>query len=109
MRRVEDLVPLHAQPDQGIHVEESPIAQLLIRRPPVGQPIVLQIQHIVQRVDDRDSVRPPPRSIAPAISRLAPRTVAQQFVEHRLVAMSRQNRLALRSIPAQAGATSCRR
>ena len=50
MRLFKHMLPLHAQPDQRIHIEEPPIAQLLVRRLPVRQPIVLLIQKIIQRI-----------------------------------------------------------
>ena len=35
---------LHAQADQRIHVEETPVPKLLVGGAPIGQPIVLLIQ-----------------------------------------------------------------
>ena len=47
----EDVGALDAQPDQRVDVEEAPVAEFLIGSAPVGQPVILQVEKFVQRVD----------------------------------------------------------
>src|ERR1700722_4716533 len=47
----EDMRPLHAQTDQRIDVEETPVAEFLVGGAPERQPVVLQIQNVIQCID----------------------------------------------------------
>jgi hypothetical protein len=42
---------LHAQTREIVDVEETPVVDLVEGRPPVGQPIRLQVQQLVQTVE----------------------------------------------------------
>ena len=46
----EDPLVLHAQADQGVDVEEAPIAEIAAGRAPERQPIVLALEQRVKRV-----------------------------------------------------------
>ncbi len=50
VRLLKDMLPLHAQADQRVHVEEAAVPKLLVGRLPVSKPVVLLIQKIVERV-----------------------------------------------------------
>ena len=48
--RLEDGLVFHPQPGERLDVEEPAVGQFLGRRPPVGQPVVLLAEQLVERV-----------------------------------------------------------
>ena len=51
MRLFEDVLPLHPEADQRVHVEEAAVPEFLVRGAPEGETEVLRGQHLVQRID----------------------------------------------------------
>ena len=51
VRLGKDLRRLHAQADQVVHVEEAAVVDLLRRSAPVGQPVWLHVQELMQRIE----------------------------------------------------------
>ena len=90
MSLFKDDLPLRAQSDQRVHVEEAPVAKLLVRALPIRQAVVLLIQKFVQQIGIGVHF------LNAAIDRLAGKRLLsakplQQPADHDLVTVSRQH------------------
>ena len=47
---IEHVLPLHAQADEAVDGEESPVVELFLRAAPVFEPVVLALQQQVEGV-----------------------------------------------------------
>src|SRR5438105_2660512 len=50
VRLLEDVLSLHAQSNQRVHIEESPVPKLLVGSLPIREPIVLLIKEVIESV-----------------------------------------------------------